>query len=242
MSYKLTSLAKLLGLAVAAVTLSVSVPVMSADHAESPGVDTDFAADIADVFIFPSPEQANRMVAVVTFGGRPAPRSRIDTTFFCDRNILYTFNIDRADAGGNFDSLPDIQIFARLGTNSAGACGLQLENVPGAGGTFSGPIETIITSPQGMRAFAGLRNDPFFFDAQGFTALLASFAAPGQSGDVAAAFGLGATPPIPRRDSFANRNVSAIVFEMSNDALAPLQGAGTRPKIRVWGTTARLAS
>ena len=239
MSYKLTSLAKLLGLAALAATLSVSGSVIAADHAESPGADADPAADLADVFIFPSPEASNKTVGAITFGGRPAPRSRIDATFYCDSKVLYTFNIDRADANGTFDNVPDVQIFARLGTNSAGGCGLKLENVPGAGQTFSGPIGQVFTSSGGMRAFAGLANDPFFFDAEGFTALVNSFATAGQSGDLVTAFGLGTRP---RRDSFANRNVSAIVFEMDNDALAPIPAAGTRPKIRVWGTTARLAS
>ncbi len=238
MSRKMTSLAKLIGVAVVAGSLSVSVSVMSADHAESPGADADPAADLADVFIFPSPEGGNKTVGAITFGGRPAPRSRIDASFYCDRNVLYTFNIDRADPNGNFDNVPDIQIFARLGTNSSGACGLQLENVPGAGGTFSGPIEQVLTSSGGTKGFAGLRNDPFFFDGEGYTALVNSFAADGQTGDLVASFGLNNRP---RRDSFANRNVSAIVFEMVNDALAPpVQGA--RPKVRVWGTTARLAS
>ncbi len=239
MPRKMPSSAKLLGVAVLAVGLSVSVSVMSADHAESPGADADPAADLADVFIFPSPEGGNKTVGAITFGGRPAPRSRIDANFYCDRNVLYTFNIDRADPIGNFDNVPDIQIFARLGTNSAGACGLQLENVPGAGGTFSGPIDQVFTSPGGTKAFAGLRDDPFFFDAEGYTALVNSFAADGQTGDLVAAFGLGGTRP--RRDSFANRNVSAIVFEMDNNSLAPAV-QGTRPKVRVWGTTARLAS
>ncbi len=239
MPSKMPSSAKLLGVAVLAVGLSVSVSVMSADHAESPGADADPAADLADVFIFPSPEGGNKTVGAITFGGRPAPRSRIDANFYCDRNVLYTFNIDRADPIGNFDNVPDIQIFARLGTNSAGACGLQLENVPGAGGTFSGPIDQVFTSPGGTKAFAGLRDDPFFFDAEGYTALVNSFAADGQTGDLVAAFGLGGTRP--RRDSFANRNVSAIVFEMDNNSLAPAV-QGTRPKVRVWGTTARLAS
>lgn len=88
-----------------------------------------------------------------------------------------------------------------------------------------------------MKAFAGLRNDPFFFDAEGYTALVNSFATAGQTGDLVTAFGLGTRS---RRDSFANRNVSAIVFEMDNDILAP-EAQGTRPKVRVWGTTARLA-
>ena len=99
-------------------------------------------------------------------------------------------------------------------------------------------MEAVFTSSTGLKAFAGLRNDPFFFDGEGYSALVASFAAPGQSGNVATAFGLGVRP---RNDSFKNRNVSAIVFEMDLNTLAPLAG-GVRPSIRVWSTTARKVS
>jgi hypothetical protein len=216
-------------LAVAAV-LATSVSVMSADHAESPGADADPSADLADVFIFPSPQNAGRTVAAITFGGRSAPRSRIDGDLSCDRNVIYTFHIDR-EVGGNFDNVPDVQVQARFGRNARGECGIQLENVPGAG-TVSGPIETV-NEASGIKFFAGVRNDPFFFDAEGYTALVASFAAPGQSGDVAGAFRLGQ----PRRDSFAARNVSAIVFEMDNAALT----GGGSTRVRVWATTGRIA-
>lgn len=222
----------------AALAVVASVAVMSADHAESPGTDADPAADLADVFIFPSPQSATRTVAAITFGGRSAPRSRIDGSFYCDPNVLYTLNIDRANASGAFDSIPDVQIYARFGKNYSGDCGLQLENVPGAGGTFSGPVEQVFESSTGLKAFAGLRNDPFFFDAEGYAALIASFAGAGQSGDVVGAFRLAGSQP--RRDSFANRNVSAIVFEIDNNMLAPVSGS-TRPRVRVWATTARLA-
>ncbi len=222
----------------AAVALATSAVVMSADHAESPGADADPAADLADVFIFPSPESSTRTVAAITFGGRSAPRSRIDGALYCDPNVLYTLHIDRADAAGNFDNVPDVEVFARFGTDNANKCGLQLENVPGAGGTFSGAADAVFTSTSGLKGFAGLRNDPFFFDAEGYAALIASFATAGQNGDVVGAFRLGGTQA--RRDSFAFRNVSAIVFEMSNDALAPLVG-GARPKVRVWATTGRQA-
>lgn len=222
----------------AACALAVSAAVMSADHAESPGTDADPAGDLADIFIFPSPESATKTVAAITFGGRSAPRSRIDGTFFCDPKVLYTLHIDRADAAGNFDNVPDVEVLARFGKDQDGNCALQLENVPGAGGTYSGKIEGVFTSSGGMKGFAGLRNDPFFFDAEGYAALIASFAGPGQSGDVVGAFRLGGG--VARRDSFAFRNVSAIVFEMSNDAFAPAVN-GVRPKVRVWGTTGRLA-
>ena len=168
-----------------------TLTVRSADHAESPAADADPAADIADVFVFPSPASANRLVGAITFGGRPAPRSRIDANFYCDPRVLYSFHIDRADATGQFDHIPDVTVHARLGSNRAGACGLQLENVPGAGGTFSGPIEQVFATPSGIKAFAGLRNDPFFFDAQGLGALFASFQTPGQNGDLVSAFGIG---------------------------------------------------
>ena len=104
--------------------------------------------------------------------------------------MVYIFNIDREDPTRGFDNVPDVQVVARLAKDPGGACGLQLEGVPGAGGTFSGPIEEVFTSPSGMRAFAGLRNDPFFFDAEGYAALVASFATPGQAGDVVGAFRL----------------------------------------------------
>ena len=212
-------------------------PAMAADHAESPGADADPAGDLADVFVFISPENPRRMVAAITFGGRPLPRSRIDTAFYCDPRVIYVLNVGRANAAGVFTNTPSLRVVARFGTSTVtGRCGIQLENVPGAGGTFSGPIETVISSTTGIRAFAGLRNDPFFFDAEGYNGMIAAFsgAAP-PGGFVANSFGLGTRA---RRDSFANRNVSAIVFEMDLDTLAPVSG-GTRPKLQFWGTTAR---
>ncbi len=223
-------------LTLAAASLA-TFTVMSADHAESPAADADPAADIADVFVFPSPESANRLVGAITFGGRPAPRSRIDASFYCDPRVLYSFHVDRANAAGQFDSIADVTIHARLGTNRAGECGLQLENVPGAGGNFSGPVDQVFATHSGIKAFAGLRNDPFFFDAQGLGALFTSFQTPGQNGDLVTAFGIGSRA---RRDSFAFRNVSVIAFDMDINALAPRLPDGSRPLLRVWAVTSRL--
>jgi len=215
-----------------------SISAMPADHAESPATDADTAADIADVFIFASPD-ATKLVGAITFGGRPAPRSRIDGSFYCDPDVLYTYNIDRADASGSFDNVADFKVLIRFGKNRAGQCGIQLESVPGTSQTISGPIELELPGSNGLRAFAGLRNDPFFFDFEGFSALLNTFATPGQHGDLVSSFRLGGGQP--RRDSFAFRNVSAIVFEMNIDTVAPRSAGGTRPKVRVWATTSRFA-
>lgn len=224
----------LMGFMAAAMT-AVATPALAADHAESPASDADPAADIADVFIFHAPDKAGRLVGVISFGGRPAPRSRIDIALYCDPKVLYTFNIDR---DGN--NLPDVQVFARFGRDSRDNCGLQLSNVPGAGGTFDGPVGAVFSSSAGMRAFAGLADDPFFFDSQGFTATLATFnpsadedATP--KGSLQFASVLASPPFSSTRDSFGFRNVSTIVFEMDETAAA----AGAT-QLRVWGTTSRL--
>jgi hypothetical protein len=179
----------------AASALALSAAVMSADHAESPGTDADPAADLADVFIFPSPESSAKTVAAITFGGRSAPRSRIDGSFYCDPKVLYTLHIDRADAAGNFDSVPDVEVLARFGKDAEGNCGLQLENVPGAGGVFSGKIETVITSPAGMKAFAGLRNDPSFSTPRATPRSSRRLPAPGKVVTWSARSGLAAARP-----------------------------------------------
>ena len=94
----------------------------------------------------------------------------------------------------------------------------------------------MLTSSSGLKAFAGMRNDPFFFDAEGYNGMVAAFdAAPPPGGYLVSSFGLGTRA---RRDSFANRNITLVVFEMDLNTVAPAVG-GARPKIQAWATTAR---
>lgn len=205
-------------------------PLYAADHAESPGSDADPAADLADVFVFRSPDIAaqDRLVGAFTFGNRPAPRTRIDLGLYCDRNLLYTFNIDTDN-----DNLPNHQVFARLDRDPRGNCGLQIAGSPGAGGSFSGPSGQVFTSSTGLRAFLGLGDDPFFFDAQGFNATVATFA-PDATPSGQLRFSGGANNGT--NDSFAFRNCSFIVFEMDLKAIPLAPGS----VLRVWGTTSRI--
>lgn len=200
---------------------ALALPATAADHAEAPTATADPAADIADVFLF---RAAGRLVAAVTFSGAPAPRARVDAaTGRFDRDVLYSFHIDR-----NRDAVPDHSIHARFGQNGAGQWGVELENVPGAGARYLfGPVEQVVTAPSGLRFYAGLRDDPFFFDAQGFNATLASF------GDDSAPDGQ--VLITSTRDSFANRNVTVIVFEMDLAA-----AAGGSAELYFWGTSARV--
>lgn len=194
----------------------------AADHAEAPAVVADPAADIADVFLF---RAEGRLVAAMSFAGIAAPNPRIDgPTGTYDADVLYRFHFD-TDLDGSADYVVD----ARFAQDDDGDWGIQLENLPGAGTRYvSGPVEGINRTDTGLRFYAGLRDDPFFFDSQGFNATLATFGDPDTpSGQILIR---------NDRDSFGFRNLTFIVFEM--DETAARRGAS---EIRFWGTTARIA-
>ena len=209
-------------LAVLVAALAPAPALRAADHADAPASALDPSADITDVFIFR--KEPGKLVGVIAFGGAPVPRARVDgPTGRFDPDVLFTYNIDT-----DRDSRPDIRIQCRFGTNSLGQAGLEIENLPGAGYRYVfGPVEQVNTTPNGLRFFAGLRDDPFFFDFEGFRATLNSF------GDASAPDG--SFQFDNTRDSFAFRNLTAIVFEM--DEAAATRGSD---QIYVWATSGRL--
>ena len=199
-----------------------AAPVGAADHADAPASALDPSADITDVFVFR--KTAGKLVGVIAFGGAPVPRPRVDgPTGRFDPDVIFTYNIDN-----DRDSRPDISIHIRFGTNSLNQSGVEIENLPGAGYRYVfGPVETVNMSPNGLRFYAGLRDDPFFFDFVGFRATLDSF------GD--ASTNDGTLMFDNTRDSFTLRNLTAIAFEM--DEAAATQGSD---EIYVWATSGRL--
>lgn len=192
----------------------------AADHADAPSSTLDPSADITDVFVF---RAADKLVGVIAFGGAPRPRARVDgPTGRFDPDALFTYHIDT-----NRDALPDINVRIRFGKNSKNEWGVELENLPGARSRYVfGPVETVNTSASGLRFYAGLRDDPFFFDFEGFQDTLSTFAADGPSGQLRFS---------SARDSFRFRNLTAIAFEMDIDAATK----GSRD-INVWATASRL--
>ena len=206
----------------ACLALAAAPPAGPADHADAPASALDPSADITDVFVFR--KDAGKLVGVIAFGGAPVPRPRVDgPTGRFDPDVLFTFFIDR-----DRDSRPDLDIQIRFGTNGAGQSGVEIENLPGAGYRYVfGPVEAVNTTPNGLRFYAGLRDDPFFFDFEGFRATLDSF------GDASAPDG--SLQFDSTRDSFAARNLTAIVFEMDEAA-----ATGGSPQVYVWATSGRL--
>lgn len=200
-----------LALAVPIALLSADYFAGAADHLDAPlrtdpAVDPtpDFAADIADVYAF---HVAGKLVVALTFAG-PAP---VNSPGVYDRDVLYTINI--SNAGAATDAEFPIQI--RFGRDGQ-AVGVQILNAPGAGGPITGPVETDLAR-NGVRARAGLVDDPFFFDLQGFRETRSTGTLAFQS----------------TRDFFRGQNDTAVVIEM------PLSNVDVGNPIRVWATADR---
>ena len=214
-----------LAIAGGAVALAVPLAIMlpeqfapAADHRDppqrtDPTVDNtpDYAADIADVFAF---HTADKLVLILTFAG-PMPTTAGATY---DRNVLYKLNISNTAPR----TTTDIPIRVRFGQDrsKANAYGIQITGIPNTNGgaPISGPVESDNTV-DGVRFRAGLFDDPFFFDLQGF-----------KDSENTGNFMIDNT-----RDFFANANDTAIVIEIPRDRISD----GSAP-VDVWAETLRL--
>lgn len=186
--------------------------VLAADHLDppartDPAVDStpDKAADIADIYLWST---GTNVVLALTFAGPSA--ASLPATY--DRDILYTVNISNA----GFPTDPEIQIRFRFGQDANGVTGIQLTGLPDSPDPLVGPVEQTL-SRNGILVRAGLYDDPFFFDLQGFRDTKAT----------------GHLSFRNDRNFFAGQNDTAIVFQFPIGMLR-----GTAP-LNVWVTTAR---
>ncbi|MCX4244508.1 DUF4331 family protein [Paraliomyxa miuraensis] len=179
----------------------------AADHIDAPGTGGDAAADITDFFAW---HEGDRVVAAMAFAGLDVPGS----TGTYDDQVLYGIHVDN-----DGDNVADQTVWARFGQDAEGNWGVKVEGLPGATADVIGPVGEVLDAGLGLRVFAGVRDDPFFFDLDGFQATLST-----------------ATLSFdPSNDTFAATNVTMIVVEMSIDGVA----AGSND-LQLWATTGRL--
>ncbi len=177
-----------------------------ADHNDSPAAKDDPAADITDVFAWHT--EQGRLVLVVDFAGLQAAGS----TGTYDADMLYGIHIDR-----DGDNVSDHDIWVRFGQNGTGNWGVQVTGLPDEE-PLVGAVDTVLTSAGGAMVFAGPREDPFFFDFEGFLETLDT----------------GTLSFDPERSVFDGTNVTAIIIEV--DAAA---AAGGSDALSIWATTGR---
>ncbi|WP_086001278.1 DUF4331 family protein [Plesiocystis pacifica] len=181
--------------------------VIAADHDEADTTSfDDAAADIGDLYAF---HDGERLTLILTVDGY---KLRTEETVY-DDGVLYGVHIDT-----DGDNVADHDLWARFGSNAAGEWAVQVEGIPGADGPLVSPVDEVLEVEGGASIFAGTRDDPFFFDLDGFQDTLAT----------------GTVAFNPERDFVAIKNTVAIVVEFDHAAL----GSET---FGVWATTGRQA-
>jgi hypothetical protein len=193
-------------LAVAAIAIVAAIPAVSADHLDAPAVKKDGRIDINDVYVFHpgSPQRLNKTVLVMTVN--PAAGAISGTTF--RQGARYEWLIDT-----NGNARPDITVRTQFSAPRGGEQKYTVRWIKGDDSRVIARGETDeVNGDDGARAFAGLRDDPFFFDLASFNGLGTgdAFCQPGDS------------------DFFLGLNTSAIVLEV------PTSMIGSHP-VGVWG-------
>ena len=202
--------------------LTAGVVLIAADHLDAPGV-AGSTADITDFYAFEGANSDNT-VFVVNVQSSLAPAGNAATF---DENVLVEVNID--NTGDLVEDLV-IQAIPRngkmyfFGPYAPAATGLNStinENAKYLGQVDISTGATANTSTDnGISYFAGLREDPFFFDFSQFNKVI--------KGPAEAPNGFN----VPGTDDFDGTNVLSIVVEVPNSFLggtfAHPAGTGTQ--------------
>jgi hypothetical protein len=188
---------------------SVAVAGRAADHLDAPLAKLDGRLDINDVYVFhpgaPDSQKLGRTVLAMTVN----PAAGVISGRRFHPNADYELSIDR-----DGDAEADAVINTRFKEADKGKQPYEVTYKEGDGKPrviAKGWTESEVKGAPGVRAFAGLRDDPFFFDLNSFNDG-ATFCESGDS------------------DFFLGLNVSAIVIEVPTRLLG--EGA-----VGVWGVT-----
>ncbi len=211
---------KLLLSAFAVAALITGGIMYAADHIDTPAV-TGQSSDITDIYVFRG-QDVNNLVFVANTQGLLAPGATAAAKF--DENTVIEFNIDN-----NADNIEDLVIQCKYDavSNSMQVYGPVAPSEKGTRSKLEGSVTAsavvtaygaapIIGTGGGIKAFAGPRDDPFFFDLNRYKGILAGtfpgFANPGT-------------------DTFAGTNVLSIVVEVPKTLL------NSTGSINVWVET-----
>jgi len=206
--------------AAGAVLVAGFAPASGADHGDAPLAKANHGEDLADVYAFSG--GGGSIVLAMTVNPLTMPG---DAPTF-DQGGLYQFRIDN-----NGDAVPDVTYnvtFGAAGTDGVQSVTVKKATGAAADGFSTGGTDVIsgsttapgagapnIETAGSVKLFAGLRDDPFFFDLNAFKAGL-KFRNPGN-------------------DFFKGLNLSAIVLQLpATDFLA-----SGKTTAGVWAVTSK---
>lgn len=205
-------------LGVAIITAGI---VFAADHADTPAL-TGKTTDITDVYAFQGQNTSN-MTFVLNTQGLLTPGATGAASF--DNNTMIELNIDN-----NADNVEDLVVQCVFNNGIMYVYGPIKPSATGARSKVEGSQSVsvavtpygqnaIIASQNSFMAFAGPRDDPFFFDLDQYKKIIAGTATSFNN---------------PGNDSFKGTNVMSIVLEFPKTLLGATNG-----KVNIWAEAKR---
>ena len=217
---------KILFGALLGIALVVGI-IYAADHIDAPAVtgagNVSLGNDITDVYALQSPADNSKMVFILNVEGLMSPAVSATASF--PSNVMYEINIDNTG-----DKVEDLVIQCLVqngkmrvyGPVAPASTGTTSTVVTSGAATevavtpYSAATPNIASNANGIKIFAGPRDDPFFFDLVRFKAIIAGTATSFNN---------------PGTDTFAGTNVMSIAVEVPKSLL------GTAATLNVWAET-----
>lgn len=191
--------------------------IRSADHLEATTVSADPGADIGDIFAFLDPNDNTKVILAMTVAGFIVPTEQVNFGFFPE-GVLYRFEIENTgDAVSDLNI--DITFSPQTSRSQPQTATVSLPPTRGRFGRFNkfnapttlptlgataNPFVVTTDKASDVKFYAGLTDDPFYFDIAGFSRFVGSV--------------LGGNPDPTRlqrsRDSFAGYNIHTIALSV----------------------------
>ena len=166
-------------LVLALALLAPTSRVMAADHGDAPLQANDRQGDVGDTYLFLDPNDNTRVVIAMTTQGFITPGEAVNFGFF-DQRVRYRFELETTG-----DPKPDHFIHVAFTDKALSGANAQVATITSTFfEPFTGPstVATLtptpgartITPSAGVFFFAGIVDDPFFFDIPGFARFVTS--------------------------------------------------------------------
>jgi hypothetical protein len=216
---------------------------VGSDHQDTPLVELNPEQDMTDVYAFPG-AAPGRLALVLNSRAFLTPAETPGAGF--DPNLLYQFKVDH-DGDAVEDKViqvtftgsgasQQVQVRGPLNPPVSGAMQNEIADVPPA---VSGPLGTVLGASDGIQAFAGPRDDPFFIDLEAAFCILPDRKP--STGALSQPCALTASPAAPfffrtpGINYVAGFNVLSIVVELPSSQLEN----GAPGRLGIWGTISR---
>src|SRR3989442_3374102 len=238
------SLRKKIAVAVLVVVAGIAMSTLparhmkAADHAEATGVAGDPGADLADVFAFLDPNDNSKVVLAMDVEGFVVPSELLNLSFFSPY-VTFRFEIENT-GDARPDAFLEVTFPPKPSRSTPQAARIRLFGGDGRAPSFKFTAPTTVqtlnatpnpfvvtTDPKtDVSFFAGLTDDPFYFDIVGFNRFVSSVLAGKPD----------STKLLRARDSFAGYNIHMIALSVP---AWMLQGKPAASVVGVNGVTLR---